>query len=88
VVHKCGFDYMQEHQDNFEMHPPHILQSRAELFVSGSADRHKDVPNEMRDRLRSWAARGLSAIDLPIETAYPDLAAARDKLTPTLARPA
>ncbi|MEO7963689.1 MAG: sulfotransferase domain-containing protein, partial [Gemmatimonadaceae bacterium] len=23
AVHKCGFDYMQTHQDNFEMHPPH-----------------------------------------------------------------
>ena len=75
VVHKCGFAYMQEHQDNFEMHPPHVLQARAELFVSGSAERHKDVPEAVRNRLRQWAARGLATTDFPLSRAYPDVAA-------------
>jgi hypothetical protein len=76
VVHKCGFAYMQEHQDNFEMHPPHILQTDAELFVSGTADRHKDVPVELRRRIAAWAARELATSDFPLARAYPDVAAA------------
>ena len=46
VVEKCGFKYMQEHQENFEMHPPHILQTNAELFVAGTADRFPDLALE------------------------------------------
>jgi hypothetical protein len=76
VVHKCGFKYMQEHQSSFEMQPPHLLQSRAELFVSGSADRHKDVPDEMRERLGAWVAREMASSDFPLATAYPDVARA------------
>ncbi|HEU4566088.1 MAG TPA: sulfotransferase domain-containing protein, partial [Gemmatimonadaceae bacterium] len=76
VVEKCGFAYMQEHQDNFEMHPPHILQTNAELFVSGTADRHKDVPEEVRQRIRVWAAAEMASSDFPLATAYPDVAAA------------
>src|SRR5205823_6148883 len=55
VIRKCGFTYMQEHQDSFEMLPPHILQVNAELFLSGSAERHKDVPKEVRTRIAQWA---------------------------------
>jgi hypothetical protein len=75
IAHKCGFQYMQEHQDNFEMHPPHILQSNAELFVSGKADRYKDVPDETRRRILSWAASEMAASDVPLARAYPDVAA-------------
>lgn len=75
VVHKCGFRYMQDHQDTFEMHPPHLLQSRAALFVSGRADRHQDVPDETRRRLRAWAARELARSSFPLATAYPDVVA-------------
>ncbi len=74
VVEKCGFAYMQEHQDNFEMHPPHILQTNAELFVAGTADRHKDVPAEVRQRILAWSARELAGSDYPVGRAYPDLA--------------
>ncbi|HEY0305229.1 MAG TPA: sulfotransferase domain-containing protein [Longimicrobiales bacterium] len=59
VVEKCSFAYMQKHQDNFEMQPPHILQTNAALFVSGKADRHHDVPAEVSARIRSWAAAAL-----------------------------
>lgn len=76
VVEKCGFAYMQEHQDNFEMHPPHILQTNAELFVRGSADRHQDVPAEVRQRLLAWAAKELRGSGVPLERVYPDVAAA------------
>jgi hypothetical protein len=51
VVEKCGFAYMQEHKNNFEMQPPHVMQTNADLFVRGTADRHKDVAPEVRKRL-------------------------------------
>lgn len=77
VVEKCGFAYMQEHQDNFEMHPPHILQTNAELFKRGTADRHKDVPAEARQRVLAWAAAELEGSSFPLTELYPDVAAAR-----------
>ena len=73
VVHKCGFKYMQEHQDNFEMHPPHILQSDAELFVSGSAERHKDVPEEVRKRIAAWTVKEMANSTFPLPKMYPDV---------------
>jgi hypothetical protein len=72
VVEKCSFAYMQAHQDSFEMHPPHILQTNAELFVRGSADRHKDVPEDVRRRLLAWAGRELAGSGVAV-AAYPDL---------------
>ena len=75
VVEKCGFSYMQAHQDNFEMHPPHILQTNAALFVRGSADRHKDVPADARQRILAWAAAGLAGAGAALAQAYPDVAA-------------
>lgn len=51
VVEKCSFAYMQKHQGNFEMHPPHIGQTNAALFVSGKTERLKDVPPDVRDRI-------------------------------------
>jgi len=75
VERTCGFTYMQQHQGNFEMHPPHILQSSAELFVSGSADRHKDVPDEARRRIATWVAKDMAASAFPLAQRYPDVAA-------------
>lgn len=76
VARKSSFRYMQEHQSSFEMQPPHILQSRAKLFVSGSAERHKDVPDDVRKRVTGWAARELAGTGFPLATKYPDVAAA------------
>ena len=76
VVHKCGFDYMQEHKEAFEMHPPHLLATDAELFVKGTADRHKDVPEEVRNRILAWCAAEMRDGDFPLERMYPDVAAA------------
>lgn len=66
IVRKCSFAYMQEHQDVFEMHPPHILQTNAALFVRGSADRHQDVPPATRARLLAWARDGLGLTPYPL----------------------
>lgn len=76
AAEKCGFAYMQAHQENFEMHPPHILQTNAALFVRGSADRHKDVPADARRRTAAWAAAELAGRSYPLAQAYPDVVAA------------
>jgi aryl sulfotransferase len=73
VVHKCGFGYMQEHKWTFEMHPPHILAVDAELFVRGTADRYKDVPEAMRRRLVAWCTERMSGGSFPLDRAYPDV---------------
>ena len=75
VVEKCGFAYMQRHQTLFEMHPPHILQTNAKLFVRGTADRHTDVPADVRARILRWAAAEMRGSTFPVSR-YPDLAAA------------
>jgi Sulfotransferase domain len=74
VVTKCGFAYMQEHKDAFEMFPPHILATDAQLFVRGTADRHRDVPAETRERIAAWAAAGLDGMSYPLARFYPDVA--------------
>lgn len=76
VVEKCGFAYMQRHQEAFEMHPPHLLQANAELFVRGSADRHLDVPEAVGQRILGWCARELAGRAFPAADRYPDLAEA------------
>ena len=76
VVHTCSFAYMQEHQAMFEMHPPHLLQSSAALFVSGAADRYKHLPPDVRGRIAAWAARELRGSGVPLAEWYPDVAAA------------
>lgn len=76
VAGKCGFEYMQRHQDMFEMHPPHVLQANAELFVRGTADRHLDVPEQDRTRILAWCGRELRARAFPAAQAYPDVARA------------
>jgi hypothetical protein len=73
VVEKCGFAYMQRHQHAFEMNPPHLLQTDAELFVRGSADRHRDVPPDVRARIAAWCAGALAGRAFPLGTAYPDV---------------
>ena len=77
VVHKCGFAYMQEHDDAFEMNPPHLLQTNAELFVRGTADRHRDVPADMRARIIAWCAAEMTKGGVPLEEVYPEIAAGK-----------
>jgi hypothetical protein len=76
VVRKCSFRYMQEHRDAFEMNPPHLLQTDAEMFVRGSADRHRDVPAAMRDRIQTWCVNELKGSGFPLEEIYPEVTTA------------
>ncbi len=72
VLTKCSFEYMQRHGDAFEMGPPHILATEAKLFVKGTADRHKDVPQEVRRRILSWCSEEMTRRDVPLEWLEPD----------------
>jgi hypothetical protein len=71
IAEKCGFAYMQEHQEAFEMHPPHLLATSAELFVRGSADRHQDVPADARKRVGEWVAKEMEGSSFPMQKVYP-----------------
>lgn len=73
VVRKCGFDYMQEHHEAFEMHPPQLLGSDARLFIRGTADRYQDVPEAMRRRILAWCADRLKESEFPLERLYPEV---------------
>jgi len=73
IVEKCGFAYMQEHKEAFEMNPPHLLQTDAELFVRGSADRHRDVASDVKQRILGWCARELEGSRFPVGEHYPDV---------------
>jgi len=75
VVERCGFDYMQRHQESFEMHPPHILEPDPAMLVRGSADRHRDVSPEVRRRIAAWCVREMADSDFPLGRAYPDVVA-------------
>ncbi|MGH7560785.1 MAG: sulfotransferase domain-containing protein [Gemmatimonadales bacterium] len=75
VREKCSFAYMKAHAEAFEMHPPHLLSVDADLFVKGSADRHLDVPEDARERIRAWCAAELREAPPQVPALYPDLRA-------------
>ena len=46
------------------------------LFVKGSADRYRDVPDDVRQRLAAWVVDDLKTSRFPLAARYPDLAKA------------
>lgn len=81
VLRKCSFSYMQQHRDVFEMNPPHLLQTDAAMFVRGTADRHRDVPSEVRRRITAWCANDLARNGFEIGRVYPELSTVRSRLS-------
>ena len=77
IVGKCGFDYMRQHKDCFEMAPPHLFQSREIFFVRGRAGGNVDIPKGTRERLRHWCQSSLAGSDFPLAKFYPDVAEVR-----------
>lgn len=73
VVEKCGFAYMREHAEAFEMHPPQLLQAASPYFVSGRADRSRDLPPDAAERIAHWCRAECAARGLPVARLYPDL---------------
>jgi hypothetical protein len=47
------------------------------MFVSGTADRHRDVPADMRARIVEWSATDLRRRGLDVERIYPELTVPR-----------
>ena len=70
VVEKCGFAYMRDHADSFEMQPPHLLAIDAELLVKGTADRYRDVPEDMRRVIMAWCAERMAEGDFSLIEGY------------------
>ncbi len=74
VTDKCRLDYMRGHADEFEMHPPHLLQSANPFFGDGRKDRARSVPPEIAAQIMDWCRQACAARGIPIERLYPDLA--------------
>lgn len=72
IVHKCGFDYMQQNFEVFEMTVPSVLESRLEPFVSGEADRHRGVRQEFRQQLLSWTRESMERNGVSLAQLYPE----------------
>lgn len=70
IVTKCGFDYMRDHADSFEMQPPHLLAVNAELLVKGTADRYRDVPEHVGQELMAWCFSRFENADFPLAREY------------------
>lgn len=71
IVMKCGFDYMRAHAESFEMHPPHLLAIDAELLVKGTAERYRDVPEDVRRSVMAWCTDRMASADFPLAREYP-----------------
>lgn len=70
VVERCGFEYMRSHASSFEMHPPHLLAANADLFVKGTSDRYRDVPETVRAELMRWCSETLADARYPFRQRY------------------
>ena len=73
VLRKCSFDFMKENAEQFEMHPPHILQTQGKFFVSGKKNRFMDIPEEMRNRIAKWSRKSLEEQGVSVPELYPEL---------------
>lgn len=71
ITRKCGFAYMRDHATSFEMQPPHLLAIDAELLKKGTADRFRDVPEDVRRRVMEWCAERSAELSLPLTELYP-----------------
>jgi hypothetical protein len=75
VIERCGFAYMQRHEEFFEMAPPTMFSVRGGKFLaSGSATRHEDVTPPMRERIVRFCAEALRGAAYPVTRFYPDVA--------------
>jgi len=72
VVRTCSFEYMREHKDVFEMHPPHLLSVDGPMFVRGTTDRHRDLSDALRDKIVDWCRSEMSESAVPYDAVYPE----------------
>lgn len=72
VSDKIDFDYMARHRNAFEMYPPHVLAADSAYLAKGTAQRHEDVPNAVRERIKDWCRTELEGGGFPLDRFYPD----------------
>lgn len=75
VVAKCTFEYMNAHEDVFEMAPPTMFSVAGGHFMAGGkAARHDDVTPAIRNRIVDFCRGRLHGRAYPASRWYPDLA--------------
>lgn len=72
IAMTCSFEYMREHKDVFEMHPPHLLSVDGPMFVRGTSDRHGDLRDELRNRIVDWCRSEMAESGVPYDSIYPE----------------
>jgi len=76
VGHKCGFQYMKDNEELFEMAPPNMFSVIGGQFLaSGKENRHDDVTPAIRRRILDYGREALRGSDYPAGRFYADLAA-------------
>lgn len=78
VVGRCSFQAMQRDHEAFEMNPPHLLQTAGQFFMRGTADRHRDVPPDVRRRIETVCRDEARQLGLSLAAFYPELADGQD----------
>ena len=73
VVQKCALEYMRAHEDAFEMHPPHLLQTAHPFFSDGRKHRSRSVPPESALQIMAWCRAQCAARGGSIGRLYPNL---------------
>jgi hypothetical protein len=75
IVAHCSFSYMQQHEEAFEMAPPHVLRDMGGLFVRGHTGRYKHLPPPIVETILSFCRKALADYGVSLASYYPDLAA-------------
>ncbi len=79
VVHKAGFDYMREHEEEFEMFAPNLFSvstpENIRYMQSGSLARHQDTDIHERERILAFCRGRLAHASYPVGDHYPDVLA-------------
>lgn len=74
VIRKCTFEYMQAHEDVFEMTPPTMFSVLGGQFIArGIAARQNDVPPECREQILEFCRTRLADRAYPPVGVYPDI---------------
>jgi aryl sulfotransferase len=74
VAERCSFDFMQAHEEFFEMAPPTMFSvSGGKFLASGKAARHEDVTPAVRQRILDYCREVMSGGQYPLQQFYPDI---------------
>ena len=75
---RCSFEYMQDHEEWFEMAPPTMFSVTGGWFLAaGKESRYDDVTPEVRQHVLDYCRQALSNSIYPAAAFYRDLAPSR-----------